>query len=111
MFTRKFSLKSGRALSLPVLAFIGLFALLSHASAAFAQNEHVKLAPPGDHLDAPGPLATGLSPKLTRPELAKAMKLVADWQLGRTARRSPVRLDLGRALRRLHECSRCGSRR
>jgi len=83
MFTRKLSLKSGRALSLPVLAFIGLFALFSPASAAFAQNEHVRLAPPGDYLDAPGPLATGLSPELTRPELAKAMKLVADWQLGR----------------------------
>jgi rhamnogalacturonyl hydrolase YesR len=83
MFTRKLSLKSGRALSLPVLAFIGLFASLSTASDAFAQNEHVKPAPPGDYLDAPGPLATDLSPKLTRPELAKAMKLVADWQLGR----------------------------
>ncbi len=83
MLTTKLSFKLGRAFSLPALAAIGLFALLSPSSAAFAQNEHVKLAPPGDHLDAPGPLATNLSPKLNRPELAKAMKLVADWELGR----------------------------
>ncbi len=49
----------------------------------FAQSERGHVAPPGDHLDAPGPLATSLSPRLTRPDLAKAMKLVADWQLSR----------------------------
>jgi rhamnogalacturonyl hydrolase YesR len=48
-----------------------------------AQNERVKPASPGDSLATPGPLATDLSPQLTRPQLAKAMKLVADWQLGR----------------------------
>jgi rhamnogalacturonyl hydrolase YesR len=83
MLTRKLSLALGRALSFPALAAIGLFALLSFSSAAYAQNENVKLAPPGDHLAAPGPLATDLSPRLTKPELAKAMKLVADWELGR----------------------------
>jgi len=63
-----------RALCATIFAAIGLMAA--------AQNEHVKLAPPGDSLETPGPLATGLSPKLSRPELAKAMKIVADWQLG-----------------------------
>lgn len=41
------------------------------------------VASPGDQLETPGPLATDLSPKLTRLALGKAMKLVADWQLGR----------------------------
>ena len=35
----------------------------------------------GDQPDHPGPLATGLSPKMTRPAIFKAMKKVADWQL------------------------------
>ena len=48
-----------------------------------AQSARATVAPPGDQLDTPGPLATNLSPKLTRPELTKAMKLVADWQLRR----------------------------
>jgi len=41
------------------------------------------LAPPGDTLTTAGPLAQNLSPKLDKRDLAKAMKLVADWQLGR----------------------------
>ncbi len=40
-------------------------------------------APPGDAPADAGPLATGLSPKITRANLAKEMKLVADWQLAR----------------------------
>jgi len=82
MLTRNLSRNPGCALSFPTLAVVCLFALLS-TSCSVAQNEHVKLAPPGDSLNTPGPLATGLSPKLTKPELAKAMKLVADWELGR----------------------------
>jgi unsaturated rhamnogalacturonyl hydrolase len=35
----------------------------------------------GDQPDDPGPLATGLSPKLKRADILKAMKLVADWQI------------------------------
>src|SRR5580704_4528997 len=35
----------------------------------------------GDQPDDPGPLATDLSPKLTRADILKAMKKVADWQL------------------------------
>ncbi|MBS1805685.1 MAG: glycoside hydrolase family 88 protein [Acidobacteria bacterium] len=35
----------------------------------------------GDQPDDPGPLATGLSPKLKRRDIQKAMKLVAGWQI------------------------------
>lgn len=35
----------------------------------------------GDQVDDPGPLAKGLSPKLKRASILKAMKLVADWQI------------------------------
>ena len=35
----------------------------------------------GDQPDDPGPLATDLSPKLSRSAILKAMKKVADWQL------------------------------
>ena len=83
---RSFSLRVGSYLCLPVLA--GIFTLVVPASNAFAQNEHVKQAPAGDSLPTPGPLATNLSPKLTRPELARAMKLVADWQLNRLPERA-----------------------
>jgi rhamnogalacturonyl hydrolase YesR len=68
---------------IPVLTAIVFFALFLSSSAAIAQNEHVKLASPGDHLDTPGPLATDLSPQLIKPQVAKAMKLVGDWQLQR----------------------------
>lgn len=65
-----------------VLALAALFALLS-CSAANAQQKKAEVASPGDTLTTPGPLAQNLSPKLDRRDLAKAMKLVADWQLGR----------------------------
>ncbi len=63
------------------LAAAALFAplVLQNANA----QDKGPVAPPGDSLAVPGPLAQGLSPKLTRPALAKAMKLVADWQLTR----------------------------
>ena len=72
-----------RVLCAAALAAAGLLAVGLNPAKAAAQNEHVVKAAPGDNLETPGPLATDLSPKLTRPELAKAMKLVADWQLGR----------------------------
>lgn len=72
-----------RGARVTILALAGLVALGLQPDNAAAQNEHVKLAPPGDHLGTPGPLATGLSPRLTKRDLAKAMKLVADWQLNR----------------------------
>jgi unsaturated rhamnogalacturonyl hydrolase len=63
------------------LAFAALFALLA-CSAANAQKK-APVAAPGDTLTTPGPLAQNLSPKLDKRDLAKNMKLVADWQLGR----------------------------
>ncbi len=47
-----------------------------------AQNENVQLAGPGDSVATPGPRAK-LSPAINRTDLAKAMKLVGDWQLKR----------------------------
>ncbi len=75
--------KMGCAVSLPTLAAACLFALLSSTHFLNAQAKHVALAPPGDSLSAPGPLAENLSPKFTRTDLSKAMKIVADWQLSR----------------------------
>jgi unsaturated rhamnogalacturonyl hydrolase len=40
-------------------------------------------APPGDAPANAGPLATDLSPALTRRDISKAMRRVADWQLAR----------------------------
>ncbi|HEX4758150.1 MAG TPA: glycoside hydrolase family 88 protein [Terracidiphilus sp.] len=75
--------KMGCAVSLPALATACLFASLSSTPILNAQAKHVALAPPGDSLSAPGPLAENLSPKFTRDDLSKAMKIVADWQLSR----------------------------
>jgi unsaturated rhamnogalacturonyl hydrolase len=61
----------------------GSAVLLCCTGAAYAQEKKAPVAAPGDTLATPGPLATDLSPKLTRRDLAEAMKLVADWQLGR----------------------------
>jgi unsaturated rhamnogalacturonyl hydrolase len=65
------------------LALIALFALLTCSAAANAQEKKAPVASPGDTLTTPGPLAQNLSPKLDKRDLAKAMKLVADWQLSR----------------------------
>jgi unsaturated rhamnogalacturonyl hydrolase len=54
---------------------------LSLASAG-GQEKKAPVATPGDTLTTPGPLAH-LSPKFDKRDLAKAMKLVADWQLSR----------------------------
>jgi rhamnogalacturonyl hydrolase YesR len=48
-----------------------------------AQAQRAKVASPGDTLPTAGPLAQNLSAKFTRQDLAKAMKIVADWQLQR----------------------------
>src|SRR5208337_3236921 len=66
-----------------VLALAALFALLTCSAAANAQEKKAPVAAPGDTLTTPGPLAQNLSPKLDKRDLAKAMKLVADWQLSR----------------------------
>ncbi|MGH9599905.1 MAG: glycoside hydrolase family 88 protein, partial [Terracidiphilus sp.] len=65
-------------------AHLALFAALLFALSPFAvqaQRHHV--ATPGDSPADAGPLAHNLSPKFKRRDLAKAMKLVADWQLNR----------------------------
>src|SRR5215831_11951701 len=66
-----------------------LFAVLVLALLAGPRSYAQNAAPPpideraaaGDQPDDAGPLATGLSPKLKRPAIRKAMKLVADWQI------------------------------
>lgn len=66
------------------LAFPLCSATLARAQAQQApQHYKSEVAPPGDSLPTPGPLAQDLSPKFTRADVGKAMKLVADWQLGR----------------------------
>jgi rhamnogalacturonyl hydrolase YesR len=74
----------GRNFCLPALAAVGLFAIFSPLA---VQNAHAQkkgdIAPPGDSLTTPGPLAQNLSPEFKKPELVKAMKIVADWQLSR----------------------------
>ena len=79
----EFTRHTRRAICVAVFSAIAFTAFSIQPTLATAQTEKAKVSPPGDHLDTPGPLATNLSPRLTRPELAKAMKLVADWQLGR----------------------------
>ena len=64
-------------------ALAGLLTLLSFSAAAIAQQQPAPVASPGGTLATPGPLAHNLSPRLSRSEIAKAIKLVADWQLGR----------------------------
>jgi hypothetical protein len=66
-----------------VLTLAAFFALLTCSAAASAQQKKAPAAAPGDTLTTPGPLAQNLSPKLDKRDLAKAMKLVADWQLSR----------------------------
>lgn len=79
--------KIGPTLCFSTLAAVAV--LLSSSTLARAQAQpsaqHYKsnVAPPGDSLATPGPLAENLSPKFTRADVGKAMKLVADWQLGR----------------------------
>jgi unsaturated rhamnogalacturonyl hydrolase len=65
------------------VAPVVLLTVLSSFFVTNAQEKPVPIAPPGDTLTNPGPLAYRLSPKLSHHDLAKAMKLVADWQLGR----------------------------
>ena len=66
-----------------VFAVAVVLGLVWPASELRAQEEKAPVATPGDTLSTPGPLAH-LSPKLTRRDLATAMKVVADWQLART---------------------------
>ena len=73
--------RRGIAGRIPACAAFALFVFLFPAG--FAQSRTPRVAAPGDSPAQPGPLATGLSSKLDRTDLARAMKLVADWQLSR----------------------------
>lgn len=59
------------------LAAIGPVWAQNPSAAAIAEREAA-----GDQPDDPGPLASDLSPKLKRSTILKAVKKVADWQLG-----------------------------
>jgi unsaturated rhamnogalacturonyl hydrolase len=63
-----------------VLAFIGFLSMLPCSVSARAQDQRAPVASPGDTLTTPGPLAQNLSSNIDRRDLAKAMKLVANWQ-------------------------------
>lgn len=64
------------------LAAAFLFVALQPFTAQSALAQKVQVASPGDSLPSAGPLAH-LSPQFKRRDVAKAMKLVADWQLAR----------------------------
>jgi len=74
-----------------LLPFLLFAAAVWSGPAVLAQNPPssatVDREAAGDQPDDPGPLATGLSPRLKRPEVLKAMKKVADWQLTHSASR------------------------
>jgi unsaturated rhamnogalacturonyl hydrolase len=75
--------------SLARYAIAASLILIFQCVAANGQEKKSPVAPPGDSLVTPGPLAH-LSPQLDRRNLAKAMKLVADWQLGRMPEQAQV---------------------
>jgi rhamnogalacturonyl hydrolase YesR len=72
------------------IALAALFSLLACSAATNAQEKKAPVASPGDTLATPGALAQNLSPGLDRRDLAKAMKLVADWQLSRVPAQAQV---------------------
>ncbi len=80
------ALHSSRILNLVLSSAVAIFFLFAQSflvSAAHAQEKKASVAPPGDELASPGPLAQILSPRLERDDLSNAMMLVADWQLTR----------------------------
>ena len=77
----QFPVRKSHARWSPVFACIGLLALLFLPAGSLAAGQP-SVASPGDAPATAGPLAH-LSPQLTRSDIAKAIKLVASWQLGR----------------------------
>jgi len=80
------ALHSSRILNLVLSSAVAIFFLFAQSflvSAAHAQEKKASVAPPGDELASPGPLAQIPSPRLERDDLSNAMMLVADWQLTR----------------------------
>ncbi len=72
----------GRVGRVGALVVAGMFLSAAVAAAQPVSEQPAPVAPPGDSPATAGPTAH-LVAKLTRRDLAKAMKLVADWQLGR----------------------------
>jgi unsaturated rhamnogalacturonyl hydrolase len=68
--------------SLPARAILSAAAAFLLLASPAARAQRAPVAPPGDTPATAGPLAH-LSPKLSHRDLAKAMRLVADWQLAR----------------------------
>jgi unsaturated rhamnogalacturonyl hydrolase len=79
-----------RSHSLTAPVIVVCFTFILSCFAARAQEKKAPVAPPGDSLATPGPLAQILSPKLDRTDLASAMMLVADWQLTRLPEQAQV---------------------
>ena len=71
-------------------ALLVLAVLFALSFATVNAQQKAPVSSPGDTLTTPGPLAHNLSPKLDRRDLAKAMKLVADWQLSRVPAEAQV---------------------
>ncbi|MGA7340846.1 MAG: glycoside hydrolase family 88 protein [Terracidiphilus sp.] len=88
----QFSHLSSRPEGLPHLSAVAISVFciwLSPFAGQWAQAQRAHVASPGDTPSIAGPLAN-LSPKLSRRDLAKAMKLVADWQLNRLPEQAQV---------------------
>jgi len=77
------SARQPRACRRIAVALVAFITLITCSAAANAQEKKAPVAAPGDTQTTPGPLAQNLSPRLDKRDLAKAMKLVADWQLSR----------------------------
>ncbi len=72
----------GRAARILALVFAGLLLLAAGVAAQPVPEQGLPVASPGDTPAKAGPPAH-LAAKVTRRDLAKAMQLVADWQLSR----------------------------
>jgi unsaturated rhamnogalacturonyl hydrolase len=83
MRARNFFPCAKRAIRFSAFVLVCLLALDSPFFVANAQEKKAPVSPPGDTPATAGQLAQNLSPKLDKRDIAKAMKLVADWQLGR----------------------------
>ena len=82
MRTSQFSPPIQLAARVSIFVLAGVLLSAAVLAAQPAAEQRAPIAPPGDSPATAGPPAH-LSPKITRRDLAKAMKLVAEWQLGR----------------------------
>ena len=79
---RNYLLRSHRVRALASIVVTGLFASLLLVAAVPTPAQSGDVAQPGDAPATEGPIAH-LSPKLSKRKIAKGLKLVANWQLGR----------------------------